>query len=338
MLLQPGDSTTFITNLTVGTKVQVLYSSLGWSLIRTGSFQGYVSNSALGNSWDTGAGYGTLYNPSGLHVPIFATVGMFEIPIGSYPNGTQVRVIQLGPEWALVEVSGTAPPVIGYVSRSHLNYSGGTTYTTAVVNNPNPRDFLNLRAAPTRSSASIGRYYNGTIVEILQYGPEWCYVRVNGIIGYMMTYYLSFSGSVTPPGGIYSYATVNTVSSRLNLRAAPTTSSRSLGLFPRGTIVTVLTYGPDWCRVQVGGLTGHMATRYLAFGSSGGGGGGGILRTALVINAGVSGVSLTDNLGRVLGVYYNGAVVQIIEPGISRHFVQIGGIRGYMSASNLQPM
>ncbi|MCL1795263.1 MAG: SH3 domain-containing protein [Clostridia bacterium] len=332
MYLQPSTSGPFVTNLTIGVKVNVFYRGLDWSLVKTGTYQGYIQTKYLANSSTFGTGF--LSNPMGSYTPLFHAGGAFEPPFSSYPNGTPVNILSIGPDWAYVEISGTVPPVRGYVYLSHLNYSGGVSYTTAVVNNPNPRDFLNLRAAPTKSSASIGRYYNGTIVDILQYGPEWCYVRVNGIIGYMMTYYLSFSGSYTPGPGGWSYATVNTISSRLNLRAAPTTASSSLGLYAKGTIVTILSYGPDWCHVKVGGVTGYMATRYLAFGT-GGGTGGGVLRTAIVRNISAPGAILSDNAGNSLGYFANGTVVQILDYGISKHFVQIGALRGYIPASQL---
>ena len=62
----------------------------------------------------------------------------------------------------------------------------------AVVNNPNPADRLNLRCEPSKSSPSLGRYYNRTPVRIREYGEEWCRVYIGRLEGYMMTEFLAF--------------------------------------------------------------------------------------------------------------------------------------------------
>ncbi|MBO4837668.1 MAG: SH3 domain-containing protein [Clostridia bacterium] len=58
--------------------------------------------------------------------------------------------------------------------------------------NPDPEDRLNLRERPDRGSASLGKFYNGTYVEVLEKGGEWTYVRIGRQVGYMMTRYLAF--------------------------------------------------------------------------------------------------------------------------------------------------
>lgn len=71
----------------------------------------------------------------------------------------------------------------------------------AVVNNPDPADRLHLRERADKSSASLGKYYNGTPVEVLKQGETWTQVRILGVEGWMMTRYLAFDGAalnVTP--------------------------------------------------------------------------------------------------------------------------------------------
>lgn len=63
----------------------------------------------------------------------------------------------------------------------------------AVVNNPDPADRLHLRERDEKSSRSLGKYYNGTHVEVLKRGETWTKVRVAGnTVGWMMTKYLAF--------------------------------------------------------------------------------------------------------------------------------------------------
>ena len=58
-----------------------------------------------------------------------------------------------------------------------------------VVCNPISTDRLRLRDAP--GGNEIGRYYNGTPVQVLEDEGEWAHVRVGDTEGYMMTAYLA---------------------------------------------------------------------------------------------------------------------------------------------------
>ncbi len=60
---------------------------------------------------------------------------------------------------------------------------------------------LNLRSAPSRDSAALGKFYSGTVVEIVaDAGDGWAKVSIGGgaccLNGYMMTSYLSDDGSL----------------------------------------------------------------------------------------------------------------------------------------------
>ena len=70
-----------------------------------------------------------------------------------------------------------------------------STARWATPNNPNPNDRLNLRASADKNSDSLGKFYNGTPIEVLERGDEWTHVRVCGITGYMMTRYLAFGSA-----------------------------------------------------------------------------------------------------------------------------------------------
>jgi hypothetical protein len=71
---------------------------------------------------------------------------------------------------------------------------GGNVGVLLVVN-PNFYDRLHLRAKPSQDSASLGRYFNGTMVEVLSTeqvnGVYWAHVRVGGKEGYMMHDFLN---------------------------------------------------------------------------------------------------------------------------------------------------
>lgn len=73
--------------------------------------------------------------------------------------------------------------------------------TEAIVANPNPEDRLNLRVKPDETSKSLGKYYNGTRIQVLtSVDAKWVKVRIgytdSGCLeGYMMREYLAFPES-----------------------------------------------------------------------------------------------------------------------------------------------
>ena len=60
-------------------------------------------------------------------------------------------------------------------------------------------------------------------------------------------------------------AYVQTASGSLNLREQPGSAYRVLRTIPRGSAVTVLSYGDPWCQVTYGGTEGYVMTSFLRF-------------------------------------------------------------------------
>ncbi len=60
-------------------------------------------------------------------------------------------------------------------------------------------------------------------------------------------------------------ATVTTVSGSLNLRAGASTTSKILKQIPKGTVISVLEKGDEWCCVTYNGMTGYVMMKYLTF-------------------------------------------------------------------------
>lgn len=70
-----------------------------------------------------------------------------------------------------------------------------TTEGWAVVNNPDPKDRLHLRVQPKRSAESLGKFYNGTPVQVHEADGDWCRVSIGldgHLEGWMMRQYLAF--------------------------------------------------------------------------------------------------------------------------------------------------
>lgn len=94
---------------------------------------------------------------------------------GSHPWGDMTRM-----DWS-------ALPMSLEQAKKALNTDGW-----AVVNNPNPADRLHLRVKADKGAKSLGKYYSGTIVKVLDRKGDWTQVEVLGVQGWMMTKYLAF--------------------------------------------------------------------------------------------------------------------------------------------------
>lgn len=70
----------------------------------------------------------------------------------------------------------------------------------AVVNNPDPADRLHLRDGASKSGNSLGKFYNGTPVQVLERKGDWTRVQIGfgatARTGWMMTKYLTFGADM----------------------------------------------------------------------------------------------------------------------------------------------
>lgn len=207
------------------------------------------------------------------------------------PKGTTIRIDEKLSAWSRTTYGGQT----GYVMNTYLTFHQGqpeiSAGTTAVVTTVSGS--LNLRTEPSLSGGVIARIPQYATVNVQQRGDSWCYVVYNDTIGYVMTSYLTFDGdsAQTPPeggdasdesgsgsgdnsenagnaGGNSSgtmTAYVQTESGSLNLREQPGSAYRVLRTIPRGSAVTVLSYGDPWCQVTYGGTEGYVMTSFLRF-------------------------------------------------------------------------
>ena len=207
------------------------------------------------------------------------------------PKGTTIRIDERLAAWSRTTYGGQT----GYVMNTYLTFHQGqpeiSAGTTAVVTTVSGS--LNLRTEPSLSGGVIARIPQYATVNVQQRGDSWCYVVYNDTIGYVMTSYLTFDGdsAQTPPeggdasdesgsgsgdnsenagnaGGNSSgtmTAYVQTESGSLNLREQPGSAYRVLRTIPRGSAVTVLSYGDPWCQVTYGGTEGYVMTSFLRF-------------------------------------------------------------------------
>ena len=129
--------------------------------------------------------------------------------IASIPNGSTLYVLQYGSTWCEVYYGNTH----GYVMTSFLSFTSPAVVTTVPTAAPTATPVPYVTAAPNasyavvtggalnlRSSASLGASAilsipNGRTVRVLVWGDTWSQVDYEGYVGYVMTRYLSASGT-----------------------------------------------------------------------------------------------------------------------------------------------
>ena len=191
-------------------------------------------------------------------------------PIGTLQRGELARIFNDISAYATLvidnRIAGYFPSAQSFIVHSAY-WPFHIDQPSAVVENPILSDRLHLREAPDKEARSLGRYYNGTIVTLLDNfdgRSEWTHVDICGVQGYMMSQYLEFSPDLNQVFSCLSlYEIANPNTGDLHLRSEPSTSSKSLGLYENGTLVAVIGVTGDWVHVYCGGQTGFMLHKHL---------------------------------------------------------------------------
>lgn len=128
-------------------------------------------------------------------------------------------------------------------------------------------DRVHLREAPSKQSASLGLYFTGTPLIILEtYLKDWYEVVVGTEHGYMSAQMIA-SVSDAPPTPKWYIGQVNPSSANGwgNLRSAPSLDAEVLATKRRGDRVTVLgETSSHWYYVETDGLYGYMSAKYVS--------------------------------------------------------------------------
>ena len=186
--------------------------------------------------------------------------------LGTVHDGDHIDVLRYGDVWSKVE---TDDGKVGYIKNLYIedgdtNYASGTdyfdshytAYTTASVN---------FRAGASTSTASMGTLSKGTKVTVLGENGRFYLVKNSaGTQGFVSKSYISRSKPASSSGSSSSSAKTMTVTaSYVNMRAGGGLSYSVVKVLPRGTVVTVVTRGNYWTRVNYKGTLGWIKNTYL---------------------------------------------------------------------------
>ncbi len=222
----------------------------GWAEVQVGPLRGYMSMQYLSAELQASA-------MPAVEAP-WQGIRLFALPdeqstSQELPGYARMMVMGFSGSWCHVYVPGSDATGFIHVPLSSLLEEHATVKSLAWVSNPNSADRLNLRTKPSASAASLGKYYNGVQVEILELAKNgWVQVRIGELAtGYMQVKYLS----------AYEVANVepqvrSTCATQLCLQ--PRTGSKALNPILAGEEMTVLGVCSGWYHVRMENLDGYV--------------------------------------------------------------------------------
>lgn len=140
-------------------------------------------------------------------------------------------------------------------------YSAASAEAPVYINNPNPNHRLHLRVSPDISAKSLGKYYNGAPVTLLDSSleQEWAYVRIGegkgSLAGYMKTEFLS---DIPSPDNMPQFA----ASRKFTAYTCQDTKSSTVSV-SGGQLVSLMGFTDDWWHLSV--QTGTSEGNYYCF-------------------------------------------------------------------------
>lgn len=167
----------------------------------------------------------------------------------------------------------TAAPTMQPIATVPVTSSGTTARVTTTGGS------LNFREKANDSATVITTIPNGTLLNIITRGSEWCTVSYAGETGYVMTRFLTFLSTGAPatqaptqaptatplPSGSNAssigVAIVSTSGGTLNFRDKPDGSV--LMRIPNTAVLQLLEKGSTWCKVSYQGREGYVMTSFI---------------------------------------------------------------------------
>jgi stage II sporulation protein D len=285
LLAQAGSA--ILTTIPKGATVTVTSRGETWSAVTYLGTEGYVMTAFLSfteeetdDTDDTSAVSAT----SAIVTTTSGSLNLRALPqagstiYGTIPQMTVIDVLSQGSTWCQVTYNG----ITGYVMTAFLTFveesdtddtddtedtdTDGDTeeeVITAVVTTESGS--LNLRSEALSGSKVLARIPQGETLVILQKMTTWSYTSYQGVYGYVLNAFLTFSTTVdtSTSSDTSVTATVTTSSGSLNLRDEP--YGNVLTQIPQNATVAVYKRGTAWCYLCYNSVYGYAMTAYLTF-------------------------------------------------------------------------
>ena len=275
----PSFSGTIKSSYPTGTKVTITGQNGSWYAVKApDGLTGYMLGNYLrvsGSSTPSGS-TAWVTSANGLNVRLRTGPGTGYSILASYAPGTQCTILTSGSNWCRIQI-GT---YTGYMMSRYLTSTdpGGVT-PTPVPPSPVPGGYtvwvtsqngkgVNLRSGPSKSYSSIGFYGVGTAATMISAGMQWSYIQVGNRTGYMMSQFLTSAAPAPAPAPVpptpsaCAYVTSGNGKS-VNLRTGPSKGYPVIRSYAVGTPLTIVTRGPEWYFVHIGGVYGYMMRAFI---------------------------------------------------------------------------
>ena len=192
---EPRMSGAIITSFKPGAKVTVTQKGSVWSRVKAGGHEGFMATKYLtfesSSTGTTGGKIAVVSNPKSTQVlNLRQTASLDAKVLDYYRNGVKVTILKAGETWHKVQVEDGK---IGYMMARYLKVTGETGSAasyTATTFNVNGGSYVNFRKQGSLKAEVISRIPVGTKVTVLEHGTDWCRVEIDGVQGFMSTWFL----------------------------------------------------------------------------------------------------------------------------------------------------
>lgn len=193
----PGMDGAILTSVKNGGSVTVTQKGREWSRVNVNGTEGFMATEFLRfGAQSSGAVTGqtaVVNNPRDTQVlNLRQSPSLDSKVLDYYRNGTEVVILKAGSTWHKVQVSDGK---VGYMMASFLKPTGSTGEAKpfeARLINVNGGSYVNFRRGASLKSSIIARLPVGGTVTVLEHGTDWCKVTVDGVTGYVSTWFMTF--------------------------------------------------------------------------------------------------------------------------------------------------
>lgn len=134
----------------------------------------------------------------------------------------------------------------------------------AVVNKKSKVASVPLLSEKAVKSEVLTHIPYASVILVEKTGSKFCRVEYNGYTGFVKTMYLNFTGIAEEgQSGVVAYNGKTSGKTTVNLRSGRGRKYRKIAEFATGTPLTVLDYGTNWSKVEIGGYRGYMDNDYI---------------------------------------------------------------------------
>ncbi len=182
-----------------GTRVKILSHANGFYKVQAGDLVGYMVDYLVRLDDVKIETYAYVSTANGGNLNLRNAPSLEGRVLGSFANGTKVAVVQKDTTWSKVRASSAT----GYMMNKFLSFKKPAPPVTpdtfpktpfaAKLINPNGNHIVNFRSAKNLANRYvICTYPVGTAVEVIEATTDWCKVSIDGTVGYISTWFMTW--------------------------------------------------------------------------------------------------------------------------------------------------